>query len=93
MSDQSDSEDKHKKQVPVDPNLGDWSPDYFPTSPKTIFKRSLILLLGVGVLCFSVAYCSEHEETSKEPNPASTSTDGQHPSREDGISDDDTEVF
>lgn len=89
MSDHSDSQDKNKREEPVNPNLGDWSPDYFPSSPKTVFKRSLILLLGVGVLCFSVAYCSRHAETSTQPS----SQDPQNPMKPEDISDDDTEVF
>ena len=92
MSDQSDSEDKHRKQEPVDPKLGDWSPDYFPVSAKPIFRRSLLLLLGVGALCFSVAYCSEHEEVSTEKN-SQDSSDPSKPAKLEDISDDDTDVF
>jgi len=92
MSDQSDPEDKNKRQVPVDPNLGDWSPDYFPVSAKPIFRRSFLLLLGVAALCFSVAYCSEHEEVTPQPN-SQNSSDPKNPQNPDDISDDDTEVF
>ncbi len=89
MSDQADSEDKNKKQVPVDPNLGDWSPDYFPVSAKPIFKRSLILLGAVAVLCFSVAYCSEHAD---ENQPTKT-PDPSNQQNQDDIPDNDTDLF
>ncbi len=71
MSDQSNSEDKNKREVVVDPNLGDWSPDYFPVSAKPIFRRTLYLVLAVAFLCGGVAYCSREaaEDTSSETSP------------------------
>ena len=101
MSDQSDSEDKNKKQEPVNPDLGDWSPDYFPVSAKPIFRRSLMLLCGVAILCLSVAYCSEHEEQSMDTNtespkswsPQNPEDNSKIPENQDEIPDNDTEVF
>ncbi len=85
MSDQSDSQDKHRREEPVNPNLGDWSPDYFPTSPMTVFKRSLILLLGVGILCFAVAYCSREDEAIKAPSENSNPENISNGVKEDDI--------
>lgn len=104
MSDQSDSEDKNKRQEAVDPELGDWSPDYFPVSAKPIFRRSLMLLCGVAILCLSVAYCSEHEvqNTQTEPealkswspqNAEDTDKIPENPTNQDEIPDNDAEVF
>lgn len=68
----SDQQNKDPSQnIPTDPNLGDWSPDYFPTSPKSIFKKSMGLVLILVTLCSWVAYCSRPEESSNTNNNVS----------------------
>ena len=37
----------------------DWSPDYFPTSAKPIFKKLSILFVSVLTLCLFLGYCSQ----------------------------------
>lgn len=56
-------------------NLGDWRPDYFPTSPKTVFKRSFLLTFFLGALCFSVYQCSEHDGANNTPQGSDNISD------------------
>ena len=61
----SDDSEKNKKEA-AKLDLGDWSPDYFPTSPKSVFKKALIWLLSIALLCTLLAIWSKSD--SIEPN-------------------------
>lgn len=65
MNQDNNSNNKNLDKTDSQVDLGDWDPDRFPTSPKVVFKRSLLLFFFLGALCFSVYQCSEHEEPSK----------------------------
>jgi hypothetical protein len=58
-------ENDKKQNEQVDPDLGDWDPDYFPISPKPVFRKSFLLLFFLGALCFFVYQCSVHEEHTR----------------------------
>jgi len=66
-------EDEKKKND--DPDLGDWSPDYFPTSPVSVFKKTILLFFFLGGLAFWVAQCSEDPNPSTDKKPKSPADD------------------
>ncbi len=74
----SDDSEKNKKEA-VKLDLGDWSPDYFPTSPKTVFKKALIWLLTIVILCALLAIWSKSdsiESNTAEKNKVQNASSG-----------------
>lgn len=40
----------------------DWSPDYFPTSAKPVFRSAVLLVLTIIGLCLLAAWCTQGDE-------------------------------
>ena len=57
------------------PDLGDWSPDHFPKSPYSVFKKAALLTLLITMLCLTVQWCSMEEESMQKNGVDSTSLD------------------
>jgi len=57
------------------PDLGDWSPDHFPKSPYSVFKKAALLTLLITMLCLTVQWCSMEEESLQRDNKNSTALD------------------
>jgi hypothetical protein len=59
-------ENKKQKEENEALDLGDWSPDHFPTSPKSVFRKTSLLVVVIAALCFLLYQCSEHETGSRD---------------------------
>ncbi|HMO18934.1 MAG TPA: hypothetical protein PKA63_12795 [Oligoflexia bacterium] len=56
------------------PDLGDWSPDHFPKSPYGVFKKSILLIALIALLCLVVRWCSMNDQSDHTSQSKSINT-------------------